>query len=224
VTVGSGLPPNDGLAALRFRVSMRRTWPIIIGIALIGALAGVAIAGQPTTVDTFVIAPASVGITSPSASSESTSSTELVTTTTAASSTESTTAQSATTTTMAPTGTVSPTTTEVVTITINPGVNTTLGRADVRLVIANGAGTFDLAGRNGDRLRAAGYTQIDLEDAAKVPATVLYYRPGFDDEAAIVAADLQVPDAILEPLPETPITIGDALGDIIVVLGPDARR
>ena len=95
----------------------------------------------------------------------------------------------------------------------------------MRLVVANGDGRFNLAGANGNRLKKAGYVTIDLAD---VPTgsdpTVLYYRPGFDDEAAIVAADLLVPGALLQPLPDTPITVNDELGDIIVVLGPDALR
>ena len=108
--------------------------------------------------------------------------------------------------------------------TTGPAADQTLDPADVRVVVANGDGRFNLAGKNGSRLEAAGYTQIDLEDAAKVPATVLYYRPGFDDEAALIAQALLVPDALLEPLPDTPITSNDALGDVIVVLGPDAVR
>jgi hypothetical protein len=64
-----------------------------------------------------------------------------------------------------------------------------------------------------------------------VAATILYFRPGFDDEAAVVAADLGIPGALRAPLPTgnpttpaTPVTPDDSLGDIIVVLGPDALR
>ena len=90
---------------------------------------------------------------------------------------------------------------------------------------ANGDGRFNLAGANGNRLRRAGYVSIDVVDSpSTVSATIVYYRSGFDDEATIVAADLSVPNAILEPLPETAITANDALGDIIIVLGPDALR
>ncbi|MCU1360609.1 MAG: hypothetical protein JWN99_1898 [Ilumatobacteraceae bacterium] len=207
---------------------MRRTWPIPVGIAVVGALAGIAIAGQQSGIDTFVI-DAAVETSVPGSTPDPVVVTLAPTTSVAAVTVPPTTLQAA--------GTTS--TVAVVTTTTVPASSTTsiaaatttvavadqtLDRPDVRLVIANGDGRFNLAGRNGDRLRAVGYTQIDLEDAGKVTATVLYYRPGFDDEAAIVAADLTVPGAQLQPLPDTPITSNDALGDIIVVLGPDAPR
>jgi hypothetical protein len=217
---------------------MRRTWPIPVGIALLGALAGIAIAGQPVEIGTFVVDAVTETSTSISpvvtlapTTSQTPGTVDVPTVPTAPPATTGTptTIVASTTSTATPTSTTSnaPTTTTGVTTTtittVAPG-HQTLDRADVRLVIANGDGRFNLAGRNGGRLAAAGYTQIDLEDAAKVPATVLYYRPGFDDEAAIVAADLSIPDALLQPLPDTPITANDSLGDIIVVLGPDALR
>jgi hypothetical protein len=104
-----------------------------------------------------------------------------------------------------------------------------VARADLRLVIANGDGRFNLATANADRLRAAGYVHIDETDVSKhVAATILYFRFGFDDEAAAVAADLGIPRAQRTLLPTgnpaTPVTSDDSLGDIIVVLGPDALR
>lgn len=210
---------------------MRRTWPIPTAIAVIGALAGILIAGRSDPIDTLIIGPAvhtssdlpstitslapPVTVTSPATTVTPTAST---TPTTAPPTTVGpTTSLAAPTTTAAPVATTAPATT-------NPSANQTLDPADVRVVVANGDGRFNLAGKNGSRLQAAGYTQIDLEDAAKVPATVLYYRPGFDDEAALIAQALLVPDALLEPLPDTPITSNDALGDVVVVLGPDAVR
>jgi len=100
-----------------------------------------------------------------------------------------------------------------------------LDRSQVRLVLANGDGRYNLVGRNVDRLTPLGYTTIDQTDALRsVDRTVLYVRPGFEDEAVRLAADLLVPGALIEPLPAEPVTINDDLGDIIVVLGPDAVR
>ena len=57
-------------------------------------------------------------------------------------------------------------------------------------MIANGDGRFRLASITADRLAPLGYI-IDLGDALQtVDATIIYYRPGFDDEAAIVANDI----------------------------------
>jgi hypothetical protein len=94
-------------------------------------------------------------------------------------------------------------------------------------VIANGDGRFRLASVTADRIRPLGYI-IDLGDALDpVDATVIYYRPGFDDEAAFAAIDIGVPDAIIIAFPTNssqPLTDSDDGGDVIVVLGPDAPR
>ncbi len=225
---------------------MRRTWLISAGIAVVGLLAGVGIAGRPLASDSFIIGAAATDgsaatdvVTSTAVSADSSStSTSAVPPTTVSNSVAPTTVAPSTS--QAPDPTAAPTTgaptsapTTIATTTTTttppppppPPIDQTLDRADVRLVVANGDGRFNLAGANGNRLKKAGYVTIDLAD---VPTgsdpTVLYYRPGFDDEAAIVAADLLVPGALLQPLPDTPITVNDELGDIIVVLGPDALR
>lgn len=202
---------------------MRKSWPIITGVVIVGAISGVAIADRSPAIEgTFMIDPQSV-----------------------------TTPTSADTTTPAPDTTASPPTTAAVTSTVDSTIVIVVGgdtdplrptttadsstepdtpagdvrpRTEVRVVVANGDGRFNLAGVNGSRLEAAGYTQVDLTDAGKVDATVVYFRPTFDREAAIVAADLLVPNAIIEPLPDTPVTSNDDLGDVVVVLGPDAIR
>ena len=120
---------------------------------------------------------------------------------------------------------MAPTTTEQTTTTTVPGP---LPPNEVRLVLANGDGRFKLASTTANRVRPLGYI-IDLGDAVKlVDATIIYYRPGFADEAAVVAKDLGVPDALVTALPasaaQQPITDSDNNGDVIVVLGPDAPR
>lgn len=203
---------------------MERTWPAIVVVALAGIAAGILIAGPPSLGDSYVVdtpTPTTTGVTTTvPATVPGTTTTPTAPVTAPVTTTSPDTVAPASTTSAPATTTTAPPTTAAPT-TVASG---TLDRADVRLVIANGDGRFNLAGINADRLYAAGYVTIDLTDAAKVPATILYYRPGFDDEAAIVAADLLVPNAILEPLPDTPITINDELGDIVVVLGPDAIR
>jgi hypothetical protein len=200
---------------------MQKRWPILVGIAVVGAFAGVAIAGQGDRVNTFVMAPA--------VETASTEESSLPPATIVAPSTSPVTSPPSTTspaTTTAPPATTAapPATTAAPPPTTAEAGNGTLARGDVRVVIANGDGRFNLAGANANRLRDLGYVDIDQEDAAHVDATVLYYRPGFDDEAAIMAADLLVPNAILQPLPDTPVTASDDAGDIVVVLGPDAVR
>ena len=205
---------------------MRRSWPFALAVIAVGAVAGVAIAGRPTPSDEFVLDPSVTVAVGPSSSST----VPADTTTSAApgtSTTEVTTTTAEATTTIAPTtvaSTEAPTTTAAPTTTIIPGP---LPRDQVRLVLANGDGRFRLASTTADRIRPLGYV-IDLGDAINpVDGTVIYYRPGFDDEAAFAAVDIGVPDALILPFPTNasqPITTSDDNGDVIVVLGPDAPR
>ncbi|HEY0521497.1 MAG TPA: LytR C-terminal domain-containing protein, partial [Ilumatobacteraceae bacterium] len=102
-----------------------------------------------------------------------------------------------------------------------------LPRDQVRLVLANGDGRFRLATITADRIAPLGYITALGNSLRPVRATVIYYRLGFDDEAAIAAVDISVPAAIIAPFPTDapqPITNSDDRGDVIVVLGPDAPR
>ena len=180
---------------------MRKTWLFVLAVVVVGALAGVAIAGRPEPVDPFVldpsvtvpidIVPIDSGVTSEAASSTTT------TTPATTATTSSTTAPADSTTTTIPATTTSttepPTTTETATTTTIAGP---LPRDQVRLVLANGDGRFRLASITADRIRPLGYI-IELGDALQtVDATIIYYRPGFGDEADVVAIDIGVPGAV----------------------------
>lgn len=191
---------------------MRRSWPFALVVVAVGGLAGLAIAGRPVPGDPFKLQPTGTDAEAP----EETSTTSIAATTPVV--------DAATTTVVASAGPVPPTTSPAAATTTIAG---TLPRDQVRLVIANGDGRFRLGSITADRLAPLGYP-IDRSDALRTAAaTVLYYRPGFDDEAKIVATDLGVPDAIVTALPTNlsqPITNSDSTGDVIVVLGPDAPR
>jgi len=212
---------------------MRRSWPFVLAVIAVGAVAGVAIAGRPQPSDGFVLDSTVTVVESPSSTSvvpgtaapgttaaEGTTSTAAPTTTSepAATTTATTAAPTTVPITAAPTTIATPTTATI---------SGPLPRDQVRLVLANGDGRFRLASTTADRIRPLGYV-IDLGDAiTPVDATVIYYRPGFDDEAAFAAVDIGVPDAVIFPLPinrSRPITNSDDNGDVIMVLGPDAPR
>ena len=208
---------------------MRKSWLFALAVVVVGGLAGIAIAGRPERADPFVLdsnitVPIDVNSTS---EADATTTTAGATATTAASAATTTAIVAATPTSIAVTTTTTtelPATTEAETTTTTAG---TLPRDQVRLVIANGDGRFKLATTTADRLRPLGYI-IDFGDALQpVSATIIYYRPGFDDEAVIAANDIGVPGAVLAALPTSSalaVTNSDGNGDVIVVLGPDAPR
>ena len=206
---------------------MRKSWPFGLAVIVVGGLVGVAIAGRPVPIDPFVLDPSVTVARSTSSTSvggSTTSMSEPATTTTIETTTTAPASTSIAPTTVPPTTTAAPTTTDAATTTTIPGP---LPRNQVKLVIANGDGRFRLASITADRIRSLGYI-IDLGDAlSPVDATVVYYRPGFDDEAAFAAIDIGVPDAIIIAFPtkaSQPVTDSDANGDVIIVLGPDAPR
>ncbi len=209
---------------------MGRSWPFALAVVVVGAIAGAAIAGRPAPTDPFVLDPSitaalpksstSVVVTTTSVPEPFIATTLVATTTLEAS----TTLTATTTTSAAPTTSVAPTTTEAPTTSTISGPSP---REQVRLVIANGDGRFRLASITADRIRPLGYVIAVGDTLKRVDATVIYYRPGFDDEAAFVATDIGVPDATIVAFPTNlaqPITNSDGSGDVIIVLGPDAPR
>jgi LytR cell envelope-related transcriptional attenuator len=210
---------------------MSKSWPFALAVIVVGGLAGVAIAGRPETSDPFVLDSSNtVAIDSVPSSDDpvatttttQTTSTTVATTTTAPATPKPTTTSTAET--SAPTSIAATTTTAQETTTTISGP---LPRDQVELVIANGDGRFRLASITADRLAPLGYS-IVLGDALQtVDATIIYYRTGFEDEAAIVANDILVPNAIIAAYPtDAPPAISntDDRGNVIIVLGPDAPR
>jgi hypothetical protein len=200
------------------------SWPYIVGVAVLGIGLGTLIAGVPESAERmpYRIPADDTAVTVPLQSLPTDSISTEIGTTTAPDTT-------APATTVAVT-TSAPSTTTAVT-TSAPSTTTAVteapvrDRADVRLVVANGDGRFNLVGSNVTRLRALGYVTIDETDVnVRPPSTIIYVRPGFEREADALAQDLQTPDAVISALPDTPVTANDELGDLVVVLGPDAQR
>jgi hypothetical protein len=206
---------------------MSKSWPFALAVIVVGGLAGAAIAGRPVTSDQFVLDASNTVATNSVPQSDdvaATTTTESTTTTTTTAPTTSVPTTTTTVETPATTSSVATTTTVQETTTTISGP---LPRDQVELVIANGDGRFRLAGITADRLAPLGYSIVLADALQTVDATIIYYRSGFEDEAAIVANDILVPNAILAAYPpdDPPeiSNIGDQ-GDVIIVLGPDAPR
>lgn len=194
---------------------MRRGWPFIAGVGLLGALAGLAIAGRPTAGDGFVVNATSITsvLTSvaPVATSQAPPETSVATTVPGT---------TASPTTAAPT-TASPTTVPIAATTTT---TTVPDRSSVRVVVANGAAVGGLAVDVASLLREAGYANVVATNATgTVPTSTVYYTPGFEREARQVAADLGLSTVAVEPLPDLAVSLRDDEGDVVAVLGIDAR-
>ena len=103
-------------------------------------------------------------------------------------------------------GTTSTTTTTTTTTTAPPVVTHLPG--DVKVAVMNGTGVRGRAGRTADTLNATGYvTAAKNTQQDRVETSVIYYRPGYGDDAKAVASVLGAPPDIITPAPGTIITL-----------------
>ena len=98
-------------------------------------------------------------------------------------------------------------TTSTTTTTTAPPVVTHLP-GQVKVAVANGTGERGRAGRTADTLNATGYvTAAKNTEQDRVAESVIYYRPGYGDDAKAVASALGAPADLLMPAPATIMTL-----------------
>ena len=118
-------------------------------------------------------------------------------------------------------------TTRPVGLTSVPIVTTTTSRArakaDVRVLVANGAGVRGLGAATTNELKARGYNTLTPTDAtAAVPRTSIQFLEGWEAEARELAGVLNLPPTVATRLAAPPVAAAD-IGDakVIVILGED---
>lgn len=103
-------------------------------------------------------------------------------------------------------GTTSTTTTTTTTTTAPPVITHPPG--EVKVAVMNGTGVRGRAGRTADTLNATGFvTAAKNTQQDRVEASVIYYRPGYGDDAKAVASALGAPPDIITPAPGTIMTL-----------------
>jgi hypothetical protein len=104
--------------------------------------------------------------------------------------------------------------------------------AEVPVLVANGSGTRGGASAVTAKLVPWAYATLPAADADRsdYPASVVYYREGFAEDARAIARQLGVAepvDAIIQPMPATPPVRGTngtanaAQAQVLVLLGAD---
>lgn len=92
---------------------------------------------------------------------------------------------------------------------------------EVKVLVANGSEVNGAAGTQADALEALGYVAGNPTNAELVPSTVVYFTPGYEAEAKVLAGEIGADPAKVTPLP-TPAPVSDMqLSNILVVVGPD---
>ena len=121
------------------------------------------------------------------------------------------------------------TTTRRVGLTTVPQVPTTAARArakaDVKVLVANGAGLRGLGAQTTNALRERGYTNTaaPTDATSTVDRTAIQYAEGYEAEARELAGVLSLPATVVTRLASPPVAAAD-LDDakLLVILGVDA--
>ena len=110
--------------------------------------------------------------------------------------------------------------------TVPPATTTTArarAKADVKVLVANGAGIRGLGLATTNALKGVGYTTLTPTDATvTIPKTSIQFAEGYEADAREVAGALTLPATIVTRLSSPPVAAAD-LGDakVIVILGED---
>jgi hypothetical protein len=99
---------------------------------------------------------------------------------------------------------------------------------DIKVLVANGTSTNGLASTVKSKLQGEGYqTLTSTNSSEQVTATILYYRPGYQNEAAALAEFLTLSPTAVQAMPaQAPVSNPAAVdgANIIVVAGPDVAQ
>jgi hypothetical protein len=92
----------------------------------------------------------------------------------------------------------------------------------VKVLVANGSSVRGLAGLTATKLHTAGYNTLAVVNATQqVTASLVYFQPGYQKEAAAVAATLGVAPTAVQPTPSPPPVTNLSTANVLVVAGPD---
>ncbi|MGQ0832618.1 MAG: LytR C-terminal domain-containing protein [Microthrixaceae bacterium] len=94
--------------------------------------------------------------------------------------------------------------------------------AKVTVVVLNGTSVGGAAGKYSAALATAGYQMLKAGDAAtKIPATQVFYTPGFEREAGAVALAAGAPATLTPAALPTPPPGEVGAANVVVVIGTD---
>jgi hypothetical protein len=94
---------------------------------------------------------------------------------------------------------------------------------EVAVLVVNGSGVSGAAGRNAQKIAAAGYLLKPSGNAKTAAASIVYYKAGYDADARAIAG-LLAPVPGVQPMPD-PAPVKDLLGaNILVVVAADLAK
>jgi hypothetical protein len=113
------------------------------------------------------------------------------------------------------------TTTRPTSSSANTTSTTAVDPAAVHVLVANGSGVSGAASKTSQVLAGKQYPTPATGNASPTTTTAVYYLPGHQAEAKLVAQSLDLPAAVVQPMPN-PKPVSDMQGStVLVVIGSD---
>ena len=107
------------------------------------------------------------------------------------------------------------------TTTVPPPTTTTVPHASVTVVVANGTTEPNVASHYTRQLQSQGWSVSPPAGNTVAPVTAVYYAPGQQGSAAVVASELGISPTTVQPLTTAASVPGTAGMDVVVIIGPD---
>ncbi|HVB52228.1 MAG TPA: LytR C-terminal domain-containing protein [Acidimicrobiales bacterium] len=97
-----------------------------------------------------------------------------------------------------------------------------LAKSKVRVQVANSTLTAGLAAHYTQILTTQDWDVLPAGNATAIPATIVYFNPGFRNDALEIASTIKVSASSVKPLNGAVPIAGSPTDDVIVVLGPNS--
>jgi hypothetical protein len=92
---------------------------------------------------------------------------------------------------------------------------------DVKVIVANASSVPKVGATVSDALKPPGYNVLAPANAAAVKDSAVYFVPGYDRDAAAIAAALQFPATAVKPVPNPPPLADSKGANVVVIVGAD---
>lgn len=96
--------------------------------------------------------------------------------------------------------------------------------SQVTVIVAKAGAPQGVATAGSEKLKSAGYKSAPKDATITVPASTVYFMPGFQAEAVEVARVFKIPESSVQAMPSPPPEPALTPRDVLVLLGPESRK
>jgi len=96
--------------------------------------------------------------------------------------------------------------------------------SQVSVVVAKAGAPEGVASAGAEKLRTAGYPAQAKNAQNDVPTGKVYFQPGFQGEAVEIGKVFKIPESSVQPIPSPNPEPNLPASNVLVLLGPEARK